>query len=335
MVEYRGPVLSNFEWQHPVDDRVASPTGSEAKGYRYIVTTGTGDFTGYDNYIATAKVVNPASSSDWYFDAPREGMLVFIKDEDVFYRYITSWGEYLPSSVAPKDAKYLVGDTSDVSGLDNELLTQNTGVENIVSNGSFEAWYAGTSTSPTKWNVSGTGTISREATIVKIGAYSAKIVTTTSNPKSVNQIVYESKGINYFKGRTITFSCWVYCSTANRAAIYLYDGVATTTLVYHSGSGNWELLTCTLTVSTSATTLQANCDIRNGADTGYFDGAMVVEGGAPFAYCKSQEDISGLHITSAPSVVGVNFEKAWYSSGGTRRLYMCDGSDWKYTAIST
>jgi len=98
MVQYRVGVLENFPWQQPCEDRVAQPAGSEAKGYRYLITVGTGDFTGYNDYLATAKQVNPSDPSHWYFDAPVEGMMVYVKDEDKNYQYITSWDEFVSGS---------------------------------------------------------------------------------------------------------------------------------------------------------------------------------------------------------------------------------------------
>jgi len=93
MTEYRLGVLENYEWQQPVEDRVTQPAGGEAKGYRYLITTGAGDFAGEDGNIATAKKANPASADDWYFDDKREGMVVYLKDEDKVYQYINSWNE--------------------------------------------------------------------------------------------------------------------------------------------------------------------------------------------------------------------------------------------------
>ena len=85
--EYRTSVLSEFEWQQAVSDRVAAPAGGESKGTRYLITTGSGDFTGYSNYIATAKQANPSDSAHWYFDAPIFGMVVFLQDEKHYYNY--------------------------------------------------------------------------------------------------------------------------------------------------------------------------------------------------------------------------------------------------------
>jgi hypothetical protein len=93
LTTYRTPLSQDYDWQLSVADRVASPAGGEAKGTRYLITVGSGDFTGYSNYIATAKQANPSAPAHWYFDAPLEGMAVYVKDEDKVYQYITSWNE--------------------------------------------------------------------------------------------------------------------------------------------------------------------------------------------------------------------------------------------------
>ena len=94
MSEYRSPSLHNFEWQQPVEDRTTNPAGSESKGDRYLITTGSGDFLNKDNNIATAKQANPSDPSHWYFDGPLEGMITYVKDEDENYLYVTSWTAY-------------------------------------------------------------------------------------------------------------------------------------------------------------------------------------------------------------------------------------------------
>ena len=49
----------------------------------------------------------------------------------------------------------------------------------------------------------------------------------------------------------------------------------------------------------------------------------------------STNERAGRLVSAAPTTFTFNGDIAWYSSGGTRRLYMCDGTDWKYVAIST
>ena len=95
MTQYRTPTAHEFSWQNPVESKVTQPVGSEAKGTRYLITVGAGDFTGYDDYIATAKQSNPSQPSHWYFDVPLEGMVVYVKDENKYYKYEDgSWIEW-------------------------------------------------------------------------------------------------------------------------------------------------------------------------------------------------------------------------------------------------
>lgn len=91
MAEYRVPILEQFEFQQPVLDKdLSTPPASPAKGDRYIVATGgSGDWDGKDDNIAWY------DGAAWQFDAPREGMLVFVDDEKKHYRYRNSaWEDY-------------------------------------------------------------------------------------------------------------------------------------------------------------------------------------------------------------------------------------------------
>jgi hypothetical protein len=130
---------------------------------------------------------------------------------------------------------------------------------------------------------------------------------------------------------------WVKAGVASKVKIGLYDdgtGGANTWSSYNSGT-DWELLTVTKTLTSDYSTVYIKVQSEDDTNWAYLDGAMLVEGSIPFAYTEHKQDVVGMEVTSAPSVVGADYERAWYSSGGTRRLYMCDGSDWKYVAIST
>jgi hypothetical protein len=114
MANFRVPVLENFEWQRPVNDRVPAPAGGEAKGVRYLViATASGDFAGHENSIAYY------DGATWQFDLPLEGMILWVKDEDKYYRYDGSaWGEYLGQQGAtgptgPTGAAGATGPTGD------------------------------------------------------------------------------------------------------------------------------------------------------------------------------------------------------------------------------
>lgn len=92
MPNYRVPVLEEFEFQPPVLDKdLATPPGSPNKGDRYIVAgSATDDWVGHEGDISYY------GDSDWQFDTPNEGTIVWVSDEDEFYVFDgTSWGEYV------------------------------------------------------------------------------------------------------------------------------------------------------------------------------------------------------------------------------------------------
>lgn len=88
MASYRVPVLEDFAWQPPVNDRVTAPTEAETQGTRYlIIVTATGIFTGHEGKIATAKQNNPTLIGHWYLDVPDEGWTTYVLDENAWYVY--------------------------------------------------------------------------------------------------------------------------------------------------------------------------------------------------------------------------------------------------------
>lgn len=95
MTTYRVPVLRDFAWQPPVNDRVTVPTESETKGTRYLViATGSGIFAGKENQVMTAAQDNPTLIGHWIEDTPAEGWTTWVKDEDTWYVFDgTNWNK--------------------------------------------------------------------------------------------------------------------------------------------------------------------------------------------------------------------------------------------------
>jgi hypothetical protein len=130
MTQYRGALSESYDWQLSVADRLAAPAGGEAKGTRYLITVGSGDFTGYNNYIATAKQANPSAPAHWYFDAPLEGMATYVKDEDKCYQYITSWNELRISCLL--DADRDTGIEVEQSADEDKIRFKTGGTERVI-----------------------------------------------------------------------------------------------------------------------------------------------------------------------------------------------------------
>jgi len=129
-----------------------------------------------------------------------------------------------------------------------ENITKNVGITNLLKNGSFESWSQGTSTAPDGWDLS-SGQVVRDDTEKKFGSYSAKVGgDDTVSFSRIYQILEDWESL---KGKTVTIACWVK-STLTTARIGIWDGVSNKGVTYHSVSGNWALLTATLTVDANA-----------------------------------------------------------------------------------
>jgi len=246
-------------------------------------------------------------------------------EPDIKYNHTDNVWEYANDGLT---FKYL-------GGLQESVLSKTVNPTNLLLNGNFEHWYAGTTSAPDGWEVvtPANGSTARDAGTVKFGTYSTKL-TYSTGPYAIREVgIQAEKGIEYWKGRKITLSCWVWCDTANRAAIQVFDGV-TATQVYHSGGGGWELLTVVHTVQSTATVIEAHIQVRNGVADGYFDGAMLVEGSIPFAYIPNVEDnlYEQSIITVGPTSVlqndaNVNYngertEAGGYAYSGVLNQYM-------------
>ena len=83
MSDYKVPELNVFQFQPSVKDRdLTAPPGGEAKGDRYLIASvASGVWAGKEKYIATY------NGATWDFTTPLEGMIVWVDDINVYYRY--------------------------------------------------------------------------------------------------------------------------------------------------------------------------------------------------------------------------------------------------------
>ena len=150
--------------------------------------------------------------------------------------------------------------------------------EENVLNGTMEAWAGGASAAPDSWVLTGAGaSVAREATIIKTGTYSVN-VTRSGATTLLYQTISTTRGIAYWRGKTVTVGCWVYADAPTRGRIKIDDGVTQTTSSYHSGTPGWEYLTHTIVVSLSALALNVSLYVSNTDGSVYFDVASVIEG---------------------------------------------------------
>lgn len=149
---------------------------------------------------------------------------------------------------------------------------------NFIPNSSFENWERGVSAAPDGWTLTGaSATVAREATIVKHGAYSAKVTRSGTNCH-LSADVYAPGGSTFMRGRTYTVGAWVYATLASRVRLRVNDGTTTTNSAYHTGGSAWEYLTCSFTVGGSVTALNVGLAVDTGDTSGYIDGITIEEG---------------------------------------------------------
>jgi len=203
------------------------------------------------------------------------------------------------------------------SGVDHSyvlgLTNGSSNPTNLLSNGDFEVWSNGTSSDPDGW-IGVAGTTAQEGTIIKSGTYSYKLTNVAASEGSKYQTIHSTRGISYWKGRTVTFGCWVYSATAGRVQIAINDGVTEEVSSFHTGNSTWQFLTATMTIGASATAVYAFTYIRTGgAISAYFDGAMMVEGSSSFAY--SPKPVSWVDGTVNPTNLLSNGDFEAWSAG--------------------
>jgi hypothetical protein len=156
----------------------------------------------------------------------------------------------------------------------------------VLSNGHFDLWTLGAASVPDGWTIGGAGaSIAQEDTTIKSGLYSAKLTRAGADC----QLMQDITPVEYWRGKTVTFGCWVYATVAGRAMAYITDNIGSAASSYHTGDSTWQWLTVTYKVNANATFLRVMPYIATDDTAAYFDGAK-------FSYLKPSTTIAGLDI---------------------------------------
>ena len=186
--------------------------------------------------------------------------------------------------------------------LDNRQLGTDTARLNLLTNGGFEIWQRGTSTSSSvvaaiqsfadMWQAGliasgGNLAISRDSANADGAGYCMSCVFTysASNSMYIAQYVKEQIGLQ-LAGRTFSVSVRVKTSTANAVRLGVNDNVnAYTYSPYHTGNGQYQTLTVTRTLPATGTQIGVVIWADGGVGaTFYIDNAMLVVGSVAADY---------------------------------------------------
>ena len=151
--------------------------------------------------------------------------------------------------------------------VDETLVTNN-----CLPNSHFEDW---TSSALDHWTEAGGSTHAEETTIIRgpKGTSSLKITGGTTTGATCDQGNWIA--LLDVENATLSFYCWAWCATADKARIQVYTKdsagtAATSSSDYHTGGSEWELLKCeNVVIPDDLAIIQVR--LVNTATTAYFD----------------------------------------------------------------
>ncbi len=201
----------------------------------------------------------------------------------------------------------------------------------------FDGYYDGSPSGLDGWEVANGGSLDDETATVRSESHSAEVAADLVS----SDLRYEVLHYTDYAGAEITFSCWVYSEAANSALIEVRDGSSVTRSAYHSGSGAWELLTVTHTVSGSPDYLRFRLipDKNDGNDPACFDDAAFERSADPgndlflnsgFEHWYAPGDDQARYVTER-GAGGAFISRCEYYSDGTLHKQTCDEGEAVYS----
>ena len=144
-------------------------------------------------------------------------------------------------------------------------------IDNLLTNSDFETFSSGF----TGWAEVGSPTVTAETSRIYHGSQSAKVVAGAA----VGQLTQApTVNISEVTGKTATFKKRVWTDGANRARLRLdWDGSNFANSDYHRGNSEWQLLSVSASVPTTATQVKAICEVA-ATRTAYFDAGWLAVG---------------------------------------------------------
>ena len=197
-------------------------------------------------------------------------------------------------------------------------LQATLGGVNLLKNDTFIMWHTSDTAAPTFWTLSG-GSIARTGTGLsdtkrKVGRYAVA----QTNAGELYQDIVDAGAwgdSDHLEGKKVSIGCWVWSTIANHVRLQVVDGATTTSSDYHtgaSGSGAWEFLTATHSVSASASYLRVQTDrVQNG--TPYISGFTAILG----------DQVPGRHIPSQKNYGMIYFPFSGTPTTGDGKASIC------------
>jgi hypothetical protein len=184
-------------------------------------------------------------------------------------------------------------------GAVSQSTLESSNPTNLLSNGGFATWSAGTDEAPDGYELEGTPTIERDTGDVGYGSYSVKI---TGNGAALEGIKFTTGTLK--PSTSYTLSIRVKATAGDTASIKTTG--ATTNIDEESTSETFETITATFVTDGSGTAVVIKLLAKADTDVVWFDGAMCVEGEIAYPFSPKPAFTAGLgaYETTDASQVG-------------------------------
>ncbi len=160
-------------------------------------------------------------------------------------------------------------------------LLPNLATSNLLRNGSFESFSAGTTAAPDAWALTGAAAAASRRTDEQAFGTACVRLTAGTAASALTQTIPIGVAVNpALRGQLVTLMCFVKSSVVNAGRLTLDDGIAVAWSPTHPGNGAFTLLSVTLLINNNATQIVAKLENlkTDSATFVSFDGAMLVFG---------------------------------------------------------
>lgn len=258
------------------DDLLGMPDAATAADQVRIVsdftgTTGTATFATRADTTYTSETFFTIPRNTWTLQELRQAVSTALRETKRTYRYV------VPTRDDEREYQLValawLRNADDVDGV------QYRPSPNMIFNADFSHWHSGTTTAPDGWTLAGSSaTIARSTTFASFGSYVAQVTRSGADATLTSDLPYQLAKQLIDDLATVAIKVRCTASAASRVRVGINDGTTTTYSDYHSGDGEPEDLTVSVTLTAAASKVQTVLSVDTGDTMGSFDFAPMVEG---------------------------------------------------------
>jgi hypothetical protein len=160
---------------------------------------------------------------------------------------------------------------------DNPVLNKNRYFEK------YSSYNASGVLAPDFWTLTGAGaTMARTSAQNRRGSFSLEVTRANADCTVSQSVTYLPNGVTAddLRGKSIIGVAVVRSSVASQVRVQIFDGTTTTSSAYHTGGGLWEELSCTATMSATASNITVQVSVETSNTAAQIDECYLFSGTA-------------------------------------------------------